>query len=75
MLCFCRRSTDQTQGKETGDGRDEKDSCIVETVRTVKYRGHRLGHLPEAYKGVKDLFLAPFFFGVGSYFFGCFHYL
>ena len=61
MLCFCRRSTDQTQGKETGDGRDEKDSCIVETVRTVKYRGHRLGHLPEAYKGAKDLSLAPFF--------------
>ena len=40
---------------------DEKDGCIVETVRTVKYTGHRLEHLSEAYKGAKDLSLAPFF--------------
>ena len=57
---FCRRSTDQTQGKETGDGRDEKGRSIETTVRTVKYTGHRLGHLPEAYKGQR-IFPWPLF--------------
>ena len=41
---------------------DKKGRSIEKTVRTVKYTGHRLGHLPEAYKGAKDLSLAPFFF-------------
>lgn len=45
------------RGKTTKKGRN-----IVKTVRAVKYKGHRLGYLPEAYKGAKDLSLAPFFF-------------
>ena len=40
---------------------DEKDRSIEKTVRAVKYKGH----LPEAYKGAKDLSSAPFFFGIG----------